>query len=179
MKNLSLFLLVAGLLAGPAYWVYAKFYTGSQAAMLALTKSGQGPRDPWSAPVFKLSQDMAPVGLILHATGHFSPNMDESRPPKDGYQALLTRDGTAAKPLAFSLGVSDVANSHPAFKEHLLFLQVLQAGDYRLDIAPAADPTIQLDQVSLEIRQHLREPDSTVVTVGMLVMILGILGFFL
>lgn len=175
MKTVSLLLLIAGLIAGPAYWVYAKFYTGSQAALITLEKQGNG----WRSSDFKLSPEMAPAGLILHANGSFSPNMHESQPPKDGYAVTLYRDGTAAKPLNISLGVKSVSNSNPAFKEHLLFFQVVQAGVYHVEITPAAEPDIKLDRVQLEVRQHLHEPDSNVVTGGMLVMILGILGFFI
>lgn len=179
MKTLSLLLLIAGLVAGPAYWVYAKFYTGSQAAQLTLEKTGASAVATWRSPEFSLSPDMAPVGLILHAGGSFAPNMDESRPPKDRYSATLFRDGVAAKPLAFTLGVKHITDSNPAFKEHLLFFQVVQAGRYHVDVTPAAEPDIRLDGMRLEIRQHLHEPDSDIVTAGMVVMILGILGFFI
>ena len=36
MKILTTILFVAGILTGPAYWIYAKFYTGSRVAMLTL-----------------------------------------------------------------------------------------------------------------------------------------------
>ncbi len=179
MKTVSLILLVAGLLTGPAYWIYAKFFTGSQAAMINLERTGADPKSPWRSAEFTLSPGMAPVGLILHAGGAFSPNMDESRPPKDGYAATLYKGSEAAKPLAFTLGVKHVSDSNPTFKEHLLFFQVVQAGTYHLEVTPAAEPDIKLDHMRLEVRQNLHEPDSTIVTVGMVVMILGILGFFI
>ena len=122
---------------------------------------------------------MAPVGLILHATGSFSPNMDENRPPKDAYAATLYKDGSAAKPLAFVLGVKSVADSNPAFKEHLLFFKAVQGGTYHLEVTPASEPDIRLDGMQLEVRQHLHEPDSRIVTAGIVVLVLGILGFFL
>lgn len=179
MKKLSLLLLIAGLIAGPAYWVYAKFYTGSQAALLTLEKGDPSAAATWRSPEFILTRDMAPVGLILEAGGSFSPNMDESRPPKDRYTATLFRDGEAAKPLAFTLGVKHVTDSNPAFKEHLLFFKVVRAGHYHLEVTPAAEPDIKLDRMRLDVRQHLHEPDSNIVTIGMVVMILGILGFFI
>ena len=179
MKTVSLLLLLAGLVAGPAYWIYAKFYTGSRVALVKLEKAGAETLAPWRSADFKLGPEMAPAGLILHATGSFSPNMDESKPPKDRYAATLFRGGEAAKPLAFTLGVKHVTDSNPSFKEHLLFLQAVQMGDYHVEVTPAAEPDIRLDRMELEIRQHLHEPDSTIVTVGMVVMILGLLGFFL
>ncbi len=179
MKSISLLLLLAGLVAGPAYWVYAKFFTGSRATLVKLEKTGAEALAPWRSADFKLSPDMAPAGLILLATGSFSPNMDESKPPKDRYAATLFRGSEAAKPLTFTLGVKHVSDANPSFKEHLLLLQAVQAGDYHVEVTPAAAPDIRLDRMELEVRQHLHEPDSTIVTVGMVVMILGILGFFL
>ncbi len=179
MKTLTLLLFIVGLVAGPAYWIYAKFYTGSQAALLTLTKADAAPLSSWRSPEFSLTPDMAPVGLILAAGGSFSPNMDESKPPKDRYAATLYKNGEAAKPLTFTLGVKHVSDSNPRFKEHLLFFQVVQAGQYHVEVTPAAEPDIKLDHMRLEVRQHLHEPDSKIVTIGMVVMILGILGFFI
>lgn len=179
MKKIALLLFVAGLIAGPAYWVYAKFFTGSQAVLVNLEKSEAKPGATWRSPDFTLAPDMAPVGLILHANGSFAPNMDESRPPKDRYAATLFKAGEAAKPLTFTLGVKAVADANPAFKEHLLFFKVVQAGQYHLEVAPAAEPEIRIERMQLEVRQHLHEPDNQIVTAGMVVMVLGILGFFL
>jgi len=177
MKILSTILLVAGILAGPAYWIYAKFYTGSRVAMLNLERAGPEAAAPWRSPTFELTPNMAPAGLVLHAQGRFSPSMDENKPPKDRYAATLSRDGEAAKPLGFTLGVKNVADSSPAFKEHLLFFQVVQGGRYHLEVTPAGTPAIGIERMQLEVRQHLHEPDNRVVTAGMVVMILGILGF--
>ena len=63
MKKVFLLLLIAGLMAGPAYWVQAKFLTGSRVALLDLR---QGPEGTWRTAVFNLAPDMAAVGLILH-----------------------------------------------------------------------------------------------------------------
>jgi hypothetical protein len=177
MKILSTILLVAGILAGPAYWVYAKFYTGSRVAMLNRERASPEAAAPWRSPAFELTPNMAPAGLVLHAQGRLSPGLDENKPPNDRYAATLSRDGEAAKPLAFTLGVKNAADSTPAFKEHLLFFQVVQGGRYNLEVTPATTPSIGIERMQLEVRQHLHEPDSRIVTAGMVVMILGILGF--
>lgn len=179
MKTISLILLITGLLAGPAYWVYAKFFTGSRVALLSLERADAEAAAPWRSAPFTLSPEMAPVGLILHAQGSFSPNMMENSPPKDRYAATLYRDEEAAQPLNFTLGVKSVADSNPVFKEHLLFFKVVQAGQYRLEVAPVGEADIKLAHVQLEVRQHLHEPDNRIVTGGMVVMILGLLGFFI
>lgn len=178
LKMLSFALIALGLLLAPAYWIYAKFYTGSQAALLSLTPGvPQGNGLPtWKSAAFSLRPDMAPTGLVLLAQGRFSPNMDEYKPPRDLYTATLYRGGEAARPLAFSLGVSNVSDSNPAFREHLLLMHQVQAGDYRLEVSAVNPPLILIDQMRLQVRQNLHEPDPRVVTGGIVLFILGILG---
>ena len=152
MKNVSLLLLAVGLLLGPAYWVYAKFFSGSLAALVPLAKQDEA-AGIWRSGPFTLSADMAPVGLILKSQGSFSPNMDENRPPKDLYAALLSRDNETAKPLGFELSAGSTGNSNPTFITHLVLLQSVTAGHYQLEIRPADSPSIPLQKVELEIRQ--------------------------
>ncbi len=181
MKKISLLLLIAGLALAPAYWIYSKFYTGSEAAVIALKANPAAPATlrTWQSEPFTLSAEMAPVGLILIAQGHFSPNMDENRPPKDTYSATLSREGTAATPLTFSMGVKHVSDSNPAFREHLLLMQKVQPGAYTLNISQAAEPAIEIDRMELQVRQHLQEPDPDIVMAGIGLLVLGILGLIL
>lgn len=181
MKKLSLLALIVGLALAPAYWIYSRFYTGSEVVLINLTpQPGQATlARTWQSTPFKLDEGMAPVGLILHAQGHFSPNMDENRPPRDSYSATLSHNGTAAKPLAFSLGVKHVSDSNPAFKEHLLLMQKTQPGDYTVTIAQAAEPAIVIDQMQLQVRQNLQEPDPNIVMAGIVLIVLAIFGLIL
>lgn len=178
IKMTSFALIALGLLLAPAYWIYAKFYTGSQTALLSLTSSAspEAGHTTWQSGEFVLGDGMAPVGLILLAQGHFSPNMDEHKPPKDLYTATLSRGGDVAKPLTFTLGVSNVSDSNPAFREHLLLMNQVQPGNYRIEVTPVNPPAIQIDQMQLQVRQNLHEPDPRVVTGGIVLLILGILG---
>lgn len=178
IKKISFTLILLGLFLAPGYWIYAKFYTGSQAHLLTLSPGepqAEG-RPTWRSQVFSLDESMAPVGLILLAQGRFSPNMDEAKPPKDLYAATLSRGKEAAKPLGFSLGVRSVSDSSPAFREHLLLMQRIQPGDYSLVISAVNPPQIQIEHMELQVRQHLHEPDPGMVTAGVVILILGILG---
>lgn len=177
MKMLALALIVCGLLLGPAYWVRAKFYTGSEAALVDLKPAAAEPGKArvWQSEAVTLDEAMAPVGLILLAQGHFSPNMDESRPPSDRYSATLSRDGAAAQPLSFSLGVKHVSDSNPALREHLLLMQKVPAGRYSLSVSQAAEPAIVIDRMQLQVRQHLSEPNPDVVMAGIGLIVAGLL----
>ena len=178
MKTFSILLILAGMVLAPAYWIYAKFYTGSEAILLNLTRQADTASGGavWAAPPFRLEGNMAPVGLVLAAQGHFSPNMDESRPPRDSYAAQLGRDGAAAQPLGFSLGVKHVSDSNPAFREHLLLMQKVTPGDYVFSITGKAPPEIALDREQLQIGQYVHETDARVVTGGIVLFILGVMA---
>lgn len=173
MKKLSLVLLIAGIVLGPAYWIYAKFYTGQHTASLALSRSGDG---GWRSPNFTLREDMAPLGMILSTSGSFAPNMDEFDPPSDRYAATLYKDGVAGQTLTFTLNAKSLANSNPVFKEHLLLLKKLAPGEYHMVVTPMTPPRIHHDQMLLQVRQNLHEPDNRVVISGILMFVLGILG---
>lgn len=177
MKILALLLIAGGLLLGPAYWVYAKFYTGSDAALLTLAPAEVKPglARVWQSAPFTLTETMAPVGLVLVAQGHFSPNMDENRLPRDTYSATLSRDGETATPLAFSLGVKYVSDANPAFREHLLLMQKVRPGQYAITVNQAAEPAIQIDRMQLQVRQNLQEPDPDNIVAGIGLLALGLL----
>lgn len=175
MKTVSLLLLAAGMLLAPAYWIYAKFYSGSQAARVPLTQV-DAKTGTWRSAAFSMNAAMAPVGLILKSQGSFAPNMDESRPPKDLYAALLGRDGETAKPLGFELNAGSVGNTNPVFNTHLVLFETVKEGRYQLEIMPSGPPNIPLQKVELEVRQHLVEPNPNIVMAGVLLLVLGILG---
>ncbi len=175
MKTVSLILLAAGIFVGPVYWIYAKFYSGSPAALVPLSTQDAA-AGIWRSEEFKLSAGMAPVGLILKSQGSFTPNMEESRPPKDLYAAMLSREGETAKPLGFELNAGSTSNSNPSFNTHLVLFQTVKEGGYQLEIKPAAPPSIPLSKVELEVRQHLVEPNPNIVMAGVLLLVFGILG---
>lgn len=178
MKIIATLLFVIGLILAPTYWIYTKFYTGSQAALLTLDKTtGDNPAgNLWRSAPFKLNTEMAPVGLILHVATHSDPTTDDSKPPVDRYLVTLSKEGEAAKPLGIMLKASNSANGNQQFKEHLLFMQVVQGDSYQIEVAPQAETQMQVDRMQLEIRQNLQEPNPHVVTSGIVVLVLGLLG---
>ena len=178
MKTISLLLLIAGLILAPAYWIYAKFYTGKQTAMLTLEKTPGDAKTPpiWRSAPFELHADMAPVGLILHVDTSFDPTTDDHKPPVDQYHVTLSKQGEAAKPLLITLKAANSANGTQMFKEHLLFMQAVQGGNYQIEVKPASDSIMKVGRMQLEIRQNLTEPNAHVVTGGILLLVFGLLG---
>lgn len=178
MKTIATLLLVIGLILAPAYWIYTKFYTGRQAAMLTLDKiAGETPSAlRWRSAPFELKAEMAPVGLILHVDTHSDPTQDDFKPPIDRYLVTLSNQGEAAKPLGIMLKASSSSIANQQFKEHLVFMQAVKGGSYQIEIAPHGDTLMQVDRMQLEIRQNLQEPNPHVVTGGIVMLVLGLLG---
>ena len=181
MKVLFSSLLVLGLLVGPGYWVYGKFYTGSEAALLTLTAApeAEGALPSWQSGEFSLHEAMAPVGLVLIAHGHLGDDTDQSTPPKDLYTATLYRGDEAAKPLGFSLSMKRFTEDDQTFHEHLLLMQKVHDGHYRMVVSGVNPPRIHVDEMQVQVRQNLHEPNPHVVTVGVVLFVLGIFGLVL
>jgi hypothetical protein len=178
MKIFSVLLLIVGLILAPAYWIYAKFYTGKQSAMLVLDRvDGVEKANPlWRSAPFQLQADMAPAGLILHVKVSFPSTTDVNQPRQDRYNIILHKDGVVAKPLLITLKAAHSAEGPQEFKEHLLFMQVVQAGSYQVEVKPASVSVMKVEQMNLAIWQNLQEPDSGVVTGGIVMLVLGLLG---
>ena len=183
MKTLSLIFLIVGLILAPAYWVYAKFFTGSQTAMMLLESvvAADNADTVWRSPPFQLQADMAPAGLILHVDATFSPTSADHRQPHDRYNVMLSREGDTAKPLLITLKGNGKKEDTPEvgnqqFKEHLVFMQTVKPGNYQVEIKPASVSVMKVEQMRLEIRQNLQEPNSDIVTGGIVLFVLGLLG---
>ena len=172
LKSFAWLLILAGLLLGPVYWVYITYFTGNVAATLPL-QTGEGGK--LVSASFRLGPDMNPIGLILKTQGSFAPNMDDNKPPRDLYQAVLFHDGVPGQPIKFQLGVKAVADSNPVFQERLLLLQVQGGGEYRLEITPLAEPEITLQHPELVVRQQVQMADTRLVAGGIIGMGIGAL----
>lgn len=172
LKTLSLLLILAGLAMGPAYWIYVVHFTGRVAQTVELRVDADG---VWTSPTFRLEPAMAPVGLILRASGSFSPNMPEDQPPRDRYRAILHHDVAAGTPIHIELGVKSAADSNPRFQERLLLLQRPQAGEYRLELIPESPAQIRLSDVQLVVHAQVQQTDNRIVAAGIGAIALGAL----
>ena len=176
MKMILILAILAGLAIGPAYWIYGKFYSGQTVQVLELLAADNG---RFVSGEFRIDPAMAPLGLIMTASGYFTPNMTEDQPPKDIWSATLSRNSSPLHSVEFQLSAGTTGNTQPVFKEHLFLLQVAEAGDYQLELAPKAEPKMALSNLHLAIKTGLLEPDANIVSVGMALLIVAGLVLFL
>ncbi|MCS6986849.1 MAG: hypothetical protein N2Z63_08575 [Thiobacillaceae bacterium] len=172
LKAFSLLLILAGLVLGPVYWIYVVHFTGRVTQTLELKAGADG---VWRTPVFRLEPSQAPLGLVLRASGDFAPNRPDDQPPRDHYRAVLYHGQAAGAPIGVELAASSVADSHPQFTQRLLLLARPQAGDYRLELIPAAAAQIRLDRVELEVRAQARSLDTRILAAGLIALAVGVL----
>lgn len=175
-KILLLLLLLSGLALGPAYWIYAKFFSGRLVETLELTVGADARIE---SAGFRIDPAMKPVGLVLHAAASFKPNMDDSKPPANVYTATLLRDGAPLLTTELRLAATSVQVSEPVFKERLFWLEGAEAGDYRLLLTPARAPEMTAGPARLEVRAEMIEPDGRWVSGGLLLLAAGLFGWFL
>ena len=176
MKTFFLLLLVAGILAGPGYWIFARLYGGGAIASLGLEGDTAGAL--WS-PEFALSADMEPVALVLLAHGDFAPNMVASRAPRERYRVDLQHDGTTVQRAEFELAAPAVAVSEQVFRQRVLLLDEVKDGAFRVRIEPLGERRMTLAQARLDVRRNVQAADGRVLLVGALLLGLGILGLLL
>ncbi|MBK6744893.1 MAG: hypothetical protein IPG66_18850 [Hydrogenophilales bacterium] len=176
MRTILALAILVGLVIGPIYWIYGKFYSGRTAQTLTLKESREG---KFVSGEFRVTPDMAPTGVVLTATGSFAPNMPEDQPPKVGYAATLFKDGTQFNIAKFPLKASSTSETNPVFKERLFYLEAPQDGLFRMELEAMTPQTIKLDSVQIEVKANVQEADGRVVSVGMVLMIVAVLGLLI
>lgn len=173
MKNILFLAILIGVVIGPAYWVYGKFYSGRPVQTLALVASGDG---KFVSGDFRVTPDMAPAGVILTASGGFAPNMPDDQPPQVGYEARLSKNGTPFNAAKFALKAGSTGDTNPSFKERLFYLEAPQDGTFRMELEARTPETMRLDNVRIELKANIREPDGRIVSAGMVLMIVAVLA---
>jgi hypothetical protein len=176
MKIVLTLVILVGLVVGPAYWVYGKFYSGRVNQTITLNAAGDG---KFVSTEFRVTPDMAPAGIVMTATGGFAPNTPDDQPPQVGYAATLYKNGVPFNVAKFPLKASSTSESNPVFKERLFYLEAPQEGTFRMDIEAKTPQTIRLDSVKIELMANIQEPDGRIVSAGMVLMIVAMLGFLI
>jgi hypothetical protein len=176
MKIVLVIAILVGLVIGPAYWVYGKFYSGRGVQTLSLAASGDG---KFISGEFRVTPDMAPAGVILTANGSFAANMPDDQPPQVGYAATLYKNGAQFNIARFPLKAGSTGNTNPSFKERLFYLEAPQDGLFRMELQAMTPQTIKLDSVQIQVKANIKEPDGRLVSAGMILMIVAVLGFLL
>ena len=183
----SVIALVAGLLLGPGYFVYANFFSGALVAeQQVYERQAEGP-GLWTQPfALELGPDMSPVAVIaqLRILPDAAPRRRTSR-----IEVTLQRDGapvwretaSVLKPETDSRGESR-SEGEPAGTtsavENLAIRQfeVAQAGTYGLSAALLEPQEVIIGSITLQVRRNVIETSLPLLAGGIACLLLGIFG---
>lgn len=174
MRALSWLLILAGLVAGPGYYLYARYFTGALVAehLLAVLADAQVARH---SPAVRLEPDMSPVRFVLRVSAEHGPSHEGA--PRNRYRALIQRDGATVAESDFELVSTTLESSVQEHAQVLATLAVAQAGDYRLALEDTAQPQMRVTALRLEVRRNVHEPDKRVVWGGVALLALAVVRF--
>ena len=179
-KMTGIVLLILGLLLGPGYYVYARFFSGDLVATqaLPLVRDTAGPR---IGPVLlHLTPDMQQIGLILRFNVSHGPTPLPPNTPRNAYRARLVDGERAVMDHRFSLQSPEVdATPSRAFQHALPVLQVDHAASYRLELVDEGEAQMLVHSADVQVRAHMRQPDFKLVAAGISLAVIGFLALVL
>ena len=162
MRPVALALLVIGLVLGPGYFVYAKFFSGGSAGTYPLT-----PRSGGFEPVaFSLVPEASPARLVLRLSVQYGPSHDGASVPRNRYLTTVTRGGAQVAESPFELVANSVESSFQELVWDLATLEVADPGEYRLTLEEISPPGMQVTGASVELRRNVLTADLRVVWAG-------------
>jgi hypothetical protein len=162
VRTVALALLVVGLLLGPGYFVYAKFFSGAAAADYPLAPR-QGGFEPVAFPV---APEASPLRLVLRLSVQYGPSHDGASVPRNRYRATVTHGEVPVSERDVELVANRVESSFQEFAWDLATLQVAAPGEYRLGLEETSPPGMQVTGASVEVRRNVLDPDLRVVWAG-------------
>lgn len=162
MRPVALALLVVGLVLGPGYFVYAKFFSGGSAGSFPLT-ARQGGFEPVA---FALAPEASPARLVLRLSVQYGPSHDGASVPRNRYRTTVTRGAAQVAGSPFELVANSVESSFQEFVWDLATLEVAAPGEYRLTLEETSPPGMQVTGASVDLRRNVLDPDLRVVWAG-------------
>jgi len=173
-KITGIVLLILGLLLGPGYYVYTRFFSGDLIATQPLPVDAAGQR--FEPVLLRLVPDMQPVGLVLRFTVSHGPTIQPTYTPRSDYRVRLLDGERAVLDHRFSLQSPEVESTPSRVFQHALpVLPVERPVSYRMELSAENEPQMQVHSADVQVRAHVREPDLKLVAAGVALAVIGFL----
>lgn len=176
MKNSAgVVLLVIGLIFGPGYYVYSRFFSGKVVSTFPLTMKHQAADNHFAPLQLELAPDMGKIGLILRfQTGH-GPVATPVQMPHNEYRAILRANNQTILDKAFTLSSSSVESEVMLnFSEALPVFRVEAHGIYQLEISQTGDTGMNLISADVQVRKDVVQSNDTLLTMGVGLLAVGV-----
>ena len=204
MRLLLVILMIIGCFAGPGYFIYSKFYSGSsyktitmmtqkvQHAKVGHLQVHKTTNKQWNSPV---SLDLAPSmnPITVTASVQYLKPQDKVR-RANRYNIKLMKGEKPVWEDDFSVsyhkkkkkdGPENLAAATQKFATTNISVRtfsVKESGSYTLEISQNQDSSIRelvVDSLDIEIRQNVLVTNVNIVIAGFLALLVGVLGFFM
>ncbi|MGF1615031.1 MAG: hypothetical protein ACFCVA_14290 [Gammaproteobacteria bacterium] len=185
MKSVAIVLIVCGLLLGPAYYVFYRYFSGDVVMVLPVAvqdrpTAGVQSHAPAIAPrafepvVLRLDPEMNPVRLTLKLRGHWNTFLVE--PGHNRHRATLTGEGGVIADSVFQISATGPEPGWQVYREVLATLEVPTSGDYTLVLKEVAQQNMVASDFVVEVRRNVHSPDTRIVVAGALMLCLGFIA---
>jgi len=174
-KAAGLLLLAIGLILGPGYFIYTRFYTGREITELPLSLqpiSGQRAR---ALARFDLLPEMGPVTLIITLTAAHGPTLSPPDTPSYRYQARITLHGKTVLTHSFTVRALQVeATPAEVFKQALPVMKNILPGEYELELIQESEAGMEIRQASVQVRAGVKHLNAAVLAIGVGLLVAGV-----
>lgn len=179
-KPAGLALLILGLILGPGYFIYTRFYTGREITDLPLEFQQQGDGTSRAAAEFDLLPEMGVVTFIVSMTASHGPVLNPPNMPRNTYRARVTFNGDAVVTKDFTFKATQM-EATPAwvFRQALPVMKIGTPGKYALDLVQKKDAGMQIIQASVQARAGVHHINQIALTTGIVLMVLGVVFLLL
>ena len=175
MKNSAgVVLLVIGLIFGPGYYVYSRFFSGKVVSTYPLTVKHQAADNHFDPLQIELTPDMGQIGLILRFQTEHGPVTTPIQMPRNEYRAILRADSQTILDKAFTLSSTSVESEVLLnFSEVLPVFRAEAKGIYQLEISQTGEAGMNLIGADVQVRKDVVQPNDTLLTVGVGLLAVG------
>lgn len=169
--RMQLLLILIGVVLGPLYVGYARFFSGSPVSTRELIDRHDQSAPGTPVPVtLQLRPAMNPVRISVEAEREGASRPGDERVSYAG-RLMLRRTSVWQRIFTFDLGGGTGAHRDTV---RLATLSVPVAGRYRLDIAPLGSSGAGLSSMALHVRRNVMVPDPRVYGAGLLLFFISI-----
>ncbi|MGA7949724.1 MAG: hypothetical protein WCA45_06145 [Thiobacillaceae bacterium] len=173
-KTAGWILLTVGLILGPGYFIYTRFYTGREITELPLSLQPISDRRARALASFDLLPVMGPITLTINLTATHGPTLSPPKRPRNRYQARVILNGETVLTHTFTVRAIQVeATPAEVFKVTLPVMTNLAPGEYKLELTQEDQAEMEIKQASVQVRAGVTQANPAVLAVGVGLLLTG------
>jgi hypothetical protein len=175
LKTTGVLLLIAGLVMGPGYYVYSRYYTGREITVKPLEFQQQKDGSAHAVAVTDLLPVMGPITFIVNFTASYDPSINPGVALRNTYHARVSFDDHTLLERSFTLMAAH-QESNPAelFKQALPTIVVHTPGKYTLELVQDKDAGMQIRQAWMQVKVGVEHFNRNIFISGIVMLVLGI-----